>query len=138
MDILGLDMTLSKPMESLSPITGTEDKSFSLSNLFSNKLFLQYLSAAGADITAGKGPVNVNALTQQTIQSQNYKKLLQHLLGSGGKLTADEKGVKMDIPKESFKSFLSGGEKGGGIMNIKSPVFNTIPLKENSLLNFFE
>ncbi len=82
-----------------------------MEDLLQNKLFLQYLSGASQDLLAGN-PIgaNVNAVTQQNIQSQNYMKLLQQLLGGGipgSKLTADDKGVKFELPKGIFGQGMS-------------------------------
>ena len=76
--------------------------------LLQNKLFLQYLaglgadlSAAGADTSKGFQPTNVNAITQQNIQSQNMMKLLKSLLGPDGtKATFRKTGINLTIPKE--------------------------------------
>lgn len=72
--------------------------------LLNNKLFLQYLSAAGQDILAGE-PIgkNVNAVTQQNIQSQNFMKILSKMLGSGGKATIDKDGLSFKAPTETIK-----------------------------------
>ena len=84
-----------------------------LGNLLQNKLFLQYLSGAGADISAGRGlGPNINAITQQNIQAQNFMKMLQYMLGTGGKASMDSTGMKLSIPQTSdlFSSFLGGKE----------------------------
>lgn len=84
-----------------------------LNALSQNKLLLQYLAGAGADISAGN-PIggNVNAVTQQNIQAQNFAKLLQRMLGGnvpeGGKITMDTKGMKMDIPQSALGNLQSG------------------------------
>ena len=83
-------------------------------NILNNKLFLQYLSAAGADISAEKGlGPNVNAVTQQNIQAQNMMKLMKQFLGpDGSKATFSKDGVKINIPQDPpiMSSFLSGDE----------------------------
>lgn len=91
--------------------------------LLQNKLFLQYLaglgadlSAAGADTSKGFQPTNVNAITQQNIQSQNMMKLLKSLLGPDGtKATFSNAGINLTIPKESqmFSNILQGTGEGG-------------------------
>ena len=80
-----------------------------LNNLTQNKLFLQYLAGAGADIGAGN-PIgqNVNAITQQAIASQNFSKLLSEVLGKGGKAVIDKDNTKLDMPT-SLLGNLSGG-----------------------------
>lgn len=84
-------------------------------SLFNNKLLLQYLAAGGQDIAAGN-PIgaNVNAVTQQNISAQSQaatiKKTLEMLMKmlrgenipEGGKVTMDNKGVKMDIPSSAL------------------------------------
>lgn len=107
-----------------------------LSELFQNKLFLQYLAGAGADLSAygadtGKGfqPTNINATTQQNISSQNFMKLLQQLLGPDGtKGTFDSKGISLNIPKESqmFSSILGGEEPHSVDMSL-APKTSTTP-----------
>ena len=93
-----------------------------MSNLLQNKLLLQYMAGAGQDIAAGR-PIgqNVNAITQQNIQSQNFMGLLQKMLSGqvpeGGKMTMDSKGMKLDIPSSLFGGQGFGeivGEGGGG------------------------
>jgi hypothetical protein len=104
-----------------------------LTDLLQNKLFLQYLAGAGQDIGSGN-PIgtNVNAITQQNIQSQNYMKLLQQMLGGGipgGKLTADDKGLKFDIPKLTVDQSLNpstdmtAGLNDLSLGSIKTPSF---------------
>jgi hypothetical protein len=83
-----------------------------LDSLIQNKLLLQYLAGAGADISSGQGiGPNVNAVTQQNIQSQNMMKLLKQLLGPDGtKATFSNTGMNLTVPKEStiFGSILGG------------------------------
>ena len=83
---------------------------FDLESLAGNKLLLQYLSAAGQDIGAGK-PIgaNVHAVTQQNIAAQNYSKLLKTLLAGGGKVTADKDNITIKHPVNA----LGGGQTGG-------------------------
>ena len=94
-----------------------ENNAGGLSNLLQNKLFLQYLSGAGADISSGKGlGANVNNITQQNISSQNMAKLLQQVLGPDGtKATLSNTGINLTIPKETalFSNLLQGTEPGG-------------------------
>ena len=80
-----------------------------LGDLFQNKLFLQYLAAAGQDISSGEGiGTNVNKVTQQNISSQNYMKMLQQMLGPDDtKGTVSKDGIKMDIPASVL-----AGDKG--------------------------
>ena len=83
-----------------------------LSNLMQNKLFLQYLTGASADIGSGN-PIgqNVNAITQQAITAQNFSKLLSEVLGKGGKAVIDKDNTKLDMPT-SLLGNLSGGTAG--------------------------
>jgi len=83
-----------------------------LSDLFQNKLFLQYLSGAGAAIGSGKNIAEgLNPITQQNISSQNYMKLLKKMLEGnipdGGKMTMDKDGLSMKIPSSALN--LEGG-----------------------------
>lgn len=99
------------------------DEASGISSLFQNNLFMQYLaglgsdlSAAGADTSKGFQPNNLNAITQQNIQSQNTMKLLKTLLGPDGtKATFSNTGVNLTIPKESkmFSELLQGTGEGG-------------------------
>ena len=92
-----------------------------MSSLFQNKLFLQYLAGAGADLAAyggntdkGLQPNNVNAITNQSIQSQNMMKLLKTLLGPDGtKATFSNTGMNLTVPKESsmFSNILGSGDE---------------------------
>jgi len=72
-------------------------------SVINNKLLLQYLSAAGADIASGN-PIgqNINAVTQQQIGAQSkvdlMKKMLSGFLSSGGKMSVDGKGINLQIP----------------------------------------
>lgn len=70
-----------------------------MNNLFDNKLFLQYLAAAGQDIMSGNPlGTNVNQVTMQNIAAQNYAGLLKKLLAGGGSVQMDSKGTKLNIP----------------------------------------
>lgn len=83
-----------------------------LSDLFQNKLFLQYLASAGGAISAGQpvGPA-LNQVTQQSITAQNFSKLLAKVLGEGGKATINKEKTKIDMPTSLLGS-LSGGTAG--------------------------
>jgi len=76
----------------------------SLAKLMDNKLFLQYLNAAGQDIGAGN-PIgaNVGKVTEQNIASQNYAKLLRTLLSNGGKVSMDKDNVSIKAPSSAFQ-----------------------------------
>jgi len=102
-----------------------------LSNLLQNKLLLQYLAGAGADIASGQ-PIgqNVNAITQQNIAAQNMMGLLAKMLAGkvpeGGKITIDNKGTKIQVPNnvqsetsatvqnDMLKDMISGSQMAGG------------------------
>ena len=73
-------------------------------SIWNNKLFLQYLNAAGQDILAGE-PIgkNVGAVTNQNIQSQNFMKMLSRMVGGGGKATIDKEGMSLKLPTETMK-----------------------------------
>ncbi len=82
-----------------------------LDKLFGNKQFLQFLGAAGADLVGNTGGKNILAALTQNIASGNYSKILSHILGGGvpgAKMTADETGVKLNLPAPT------GGGGGGG------------------------
>ena len=83
-----------------------------LNSLFSNKLFLQYLGAAGQDISAGE-PIgkNVGAVTQQNIQAQSFAGLLGKVLKGGGDFKLD----KDKFTLSGAPSFLSEGSALGPI-----------------------
>ena len=107
-----------------------------LGSLFQNKLFLQYLSGAGADIASGKGlGPNVNAITQQNIQTQNMMKFMQQLLGpDGSKGTFSKAGVNLTIPKENamVAGALQGGESDEAAPT-STPTQNTTPAAPASI-----
>jgi hypothetical protein len=92
-----------------------------LSELFQNKLFLQYLSGLGSGIAQDKSVAGtLDEITQQNISAQSqagliglFKKMLGGEVPEGGKLTMDSKGMKMDMPKASFMSQSLEGETGG-------------------------
>ncbi len=88
-----------------------------ISNLFQNKLFLQFLSNAGAAMSEGKpiGPA-LNQVTQQNISAQNFSQMLTKILGGGGKFSMDQKGMKMDIPQSALGEITKPSE-GTGITN---------------------
>lgn len=83
-------------------------------SMFDNKLFLQYLAAAGNDISSGGGlGAGINAVTQQNISAQNFAKLLKTVLGPDGtKATLSNAGINLTVPKETalFKSMLGEGD----------------------------
>ncbi len=85
-----------------------------ISSLLQNKMFLQYLMGAGADVAQGTGGKNINAAVQGNIQAQNMMKLLKTLLGPDGtKGTISSTGLNLTIPKESeLFSTILGGETG--------------------------
>ena len=84
-----------------------------LAQLASNKLLLQYLSAAGQDIGAGRPlGANVNQVTQQNIAAQNYSKLLKKLLEGGGKVTMDKDEVTIKHPVSAGNPLGSAGQAG--------------------------
>ena len=83
-----------------------------MGNLLQNRLFLQYLSGAGGALSTGQpvGPA-LHDITQQNIGaqsqaalSQQYMEMLRKMLSgeevpAGGKVTIDEKGTKLEVPK---------------------------------------
>ena len=91
------------------------------SDLLQNRMFLQYLAGAGADIAAGN-PIgaNVNAITQGNISAQSQaatqKKTMQMLAAmlrgesvpEGASVTHKEDGTTIKMPPGSLGD-LSGG-----------------------------
>lgn len=91
-----------------------------------NKLFLQYLSGAGAAIGGeGSFAAGLDQITQQNIAAQNYQKMvgkqrtaaktrhqeyismMKELLGGGAKINMDKDNVSIKAPSALF-----GGEEG--------------------------
>ena len=97
-----------------------------LGSLMENKLLLQYMSGAGADISAGR-PIgqNVNAITQQNISSQNFMKMLQKLLGKGVDFKSSADG-KLTVSGEPGKVMELGGVEGAA--NAEQPSGEPNPL----------
>ena len=98
----------------LSPQMASDNPLLGLAN---NKLLLQYLSAAGQDIQAGRPlGANVNQVTQQNIAAQNYAKLLKKMLESGGKVSMDKDKVSINYPVNAadgaFNPLGSSGQAG--------------------------
>jgi len=78
-----------------------------LNNLFQNKMFLQFLSAAGQDVSAGRPPGQaLGGAVQQNIASQNFSKLMAGILKGnvpeGGSMKVDSKGFSLNLPKETL------------------------------------
>jgi len=73
-------------------------------------MLLQYLSAAGQDIGAGK-PIgaNVNAATQKNLAAQSQTKSLQKILAGGGKITQDGKGFTITGGNHLLEQGVFGG-----------------------------
>ena len=80
-------------------------------NLLENRLLMQYLSAAGQDIGAGK-PIgtNVDVVTQQNIRAQSYVELLSKMLSGGAKMTLDKENISIKGPM----AMLQGDESVAG------------------------
>jgi hypothetical protein len=85
-----------------------------LSNLFQNKMFLQFLASAGQDIMTSK-PGQLNAAVQQNISSQNYMKLLQQMLSGdipeGGKIVHSDTGMQITVPRVKQPSALTSPDE---------------------------
>ena len=99
-----------------------------MSDLFQNRLLLQYLSGVGASFDP-EGPAGaMNQITQQTIGAQSkhelqtrYMQMLQQMLGGipqGGKLSGDRDSLTIKIPTSSLAKDefdpLARTEAGGG------------------------
>lgn len=89
-----------------------------LTNLFSNKAFLQLLGAAGTDISGGTGGKNTIAALTSLIGSQNFMKRFGDILGAGGDVKITSEGAKINIPAggagatATATAGASGGAKG--------------------------
>ena len=103
------------------------DFSGGLNNLLQNKMFLQYLSAAGGAISEGK-PLGaaLNQVTQQNIASQNQLGILKKMLGqypAGTKMTVDDKGSTFKIPHQIQEETLTeSSPEGTGLSQSNTPV----------------
>jgi hypothetical protein len=112
--------------------------------LFSNKLFLQFLAGAGQDISSNtmgnnQGMPNTSAALQQNIKSQNYMKLLKQLLGPDDtKGTFGKDGLTLKIPTTSsmFSEILGGGGGEGPFKTNPSLAPDASPTKPSALTNF--
>ena len=100
-------MPFTSPGTGIMPGVGGGGFMSGLSNLFQNKLFLQYLAAEGQDLLQNTPGKNLNAVTQQSITSENYMKLLKKMLAGenvpGASMTIDEKGHTFKLPAEALK-----------------------------------
>lgn len=75
-------------------------------------MLVQYLSAAGQDIGAGKPlGANVNAATQKNLAAQSQAKMLQKILAGGGKISMDGQKFNISGHPDLLKE---GGAMGGG------------------------
>lgn len=75
-------------------------------------MLVQYMSAAGADIGAGKPlGANVNAATKQNLAAQSQAKILQKILAGGGKISVDKNKFNISGEPGMLKE---GGVFGGG------------------------
>jgi hypothetical protein len=72
-------------------------------SLMQNKLMWQLLSAGGQDLLAGQ-PIgaNVHQVTNQNIRAQNFAKMLQDMLGQGGKLSMNADGLSFKVPTSAL------------------------------------
>ena len=93
-----------------------------MENLLQNKLFLQYLSGAGAAVAQGDSPAGaLNAITQQNIGAQSQAGLIdlfrKMLAGGvpGGKAVMSDKGLNLTVPPEALTPKAGGEGSMGGI-----------------------
>ena len=96
---------------------------FNFGDLLKNKLFLQYMAAAGQDLSQGKPlGANVNATTLQNIGSQNFAKLMGIFPGGNipkdGKIELTADGAKINVPTSALTS---GQEQGTGTTSQINP-----------------
>ena len=70
--------------------------------MFKNKLFLQFLAAGGRDIATGGKTGELSSATKNLIAAQNFVELLKgNKATAGSKITMDDKGLKIQVPKET-------------------------------------
>ncbi len=111
-------------------------------SLFENRLFLQYLSGAGAAMGSGQ-PVSgaLNDITQQNISAQSkaslnekYMKILKDMLegkvAPGNKLSLDENGMKVQFSKLDPEGKDMSMEKETGQEATSTPGYNRRPLEQ--------
>lgn len=98
-----------------------------LTDLFTNKLFLQMLGAAGTDLLGGTGGKNTGNAIQQNVGAQSYAKLLAQMLGGqmpeGGKISMDATGMKIQMPN------LAGSQVAG--QSAPAPAQSPTPVSSN-------
>lgn len=108
------------------PQAGLGETDGGINNLLQNRLLLQYLSGAGAALSAGQ-PIStgLDPITQQVIGAKSkadlQRKYLRDLLGGnvpeGGKITMDDKGISLNLPK----SALAGEGTDIGLGSLSTP-----------------
>jgi hypothetical protein len=76
-----------------------------IKSVMKNKMFAQFLSAAGADISeTGNLGKNLNSAVQGDISSQNYAKMMQRILAGqmpGVNASIDDKGLSFKVARET-------------------------------------
>ena len=76
-------------------------------------LLMQYLSAAGMDIGAGKPlGANVAAVTNQQVGLNSYARLLKDVLGNGGKMSMDKDNFTLKGPAGALGKTMSNPVSG--------------------------
>jgi len=121
-----------------------------MNDLFNNKLFLQYLSGMGQDISSGNAiGTNTNQITQQNIAAQNYakleqryeemfKKMLKGDYSDGGKWTEDANGVTLKMPVDNLlggDSAYNTGGAAGVTSNLNKELSGTQQTPKNASQN---
>lgn len=109
-----------------------------ISGLFSNPLFLQYLSGAGAALSSGQ-PVGValNNVTMQNIAAQNQAKLLSNMLSgmpAGAKLTADRDSLNLKMPSAALGGESSMMDTGAASKGVAMQPTSTPEASQNKFL----
>lgn len=103
--------------------TAAQTPNNGMMNLLKNRLFLQYLTAAGQDIAGGNAigqnfgaavQQNIAAQSMADIQNQYLKALLGGKIPEGGKVAMDDKGVSIKLPKSTLNNLGSGPQTGIG------------------------
>lgn len=96
------------------------DFSGGLNKLLQNRLFMQYLSSAGAGLTQDPTMQALDSITQQNLAAQSqsglnqkYMQMLQGMMSGkipeGGKVVQTDKGTKIEIPQAVLENVGAGG-----------------------------
>lgn len=92
---------------------------FDMNSLFSNKLFLQYLSNLGQGIQQGNVAGALNQVTQQNISSQNFMQMMQQMLGGGAKVSMDKDNLSIKAPSNALAGIMGTGNPSSHTPNLQ-------------------